>query len=232
MSMLPPPLALMLAQLAGPPRYRFNRRLYRKLIHELEREQSIAAPDAEPEVQFTEGPIDGRIGEFDPRTMRITIDQLEILMLCFMQSRPSIPELKNRFDTEMTRVLAHEGGHYHLQKRHGWLPIVEKIAINIVLSLIGAVLVWLGYWSLIRLVVGKLVPIAAETSKPLGVVVGIVGALAVLFLFSRVFRRLLATWQVLAAFVTYRICWTERYARKFEERPANDRRWDDVIKVE
>ncbi|MEK7584840.1 MAG: hypothetical protein AAB490_06365, partial [Patescibacteria group bacterium] len=44
--------------------------------------------------------------------------------------------------------------------------------------------------------------------------------------------RFLNIWRVVSFWLTYNICYHERYARAFEKRTGEDPRWSDVIEVE
>jgi len=213
------------------PAFTFNRRLYGSLIREVKDGPPIAASDEEPTVEFTAGPVDGKLGEFDHRTMRITIDALEVFLLSLHSQPRSYEEAKQAFDAEITRVLAHEGGHYNLQKRLGKIVIAEKFAIAIGLFAVGIGLVALGWYGVIHFIGGFVRKLMADGT--VGQNLFALGLYALLFFgFIRIAGRFMNVWRVVSFWLTYNICYHERYARAFEKRTGEDPRWHDVIEVE
>lgn len=108
--------------LFGLPAFRFNKELFNQIIREQEDGTKIDAPDAEPEVRFEYGELeDPVIGEFNREESLIRVDALKVFSMCVnSRNKPlSVDDLKQRFDDQLTHVLAHEGGHWRLEKRCG-----------------------------------------------------------------------------------------------------------------
>lgn len=229
---MPFPMPRFISMMFGPPRFMFNLELYRRLIRERGPNRPPLPPGNEPEVEFTLGPIDGVLGVYNHKTRRLVVDVMENLMASVVDQNITCPDdLMRRFDERMTRTLAHEGGHWHLQKRLGWLPLVEKMAINITLMLVGMFLVWCAIHFYIDHIWVKLTVRYLKTLPLFGVLVGLVLTVGYIWLVRNLVRLYYTVWRGLALTATYYICYTERFARGFEKRPDTDRRWDDVIKV-
>lgn len=231
---IPGSFAMFMAMMMGPPRYRFNRKLFWQLIRKLQNGATIAAPEQEPSVTFKNGPIDGVIGQFNRKTMSIDIDQLEILMACFAESdgSESVAEMKRRFDTKMTRTLAHEGRHWQIEKRHGLLALIERIGINIFLLLMGTLATWVMYIVTIRFAMRWVIPHAWTAHPALGVFAALACTVFFVLVVTQVGRRFLFAWAVVSSIVTYRLCYSERSARAFEDIAEKDPRWGPVIEVD
>ena len=229
---MPFPMPRFISMMFGPPRFMFNLELYRRLIRERGPNRPPLPLGNEPEVEFTLGPIDGVLGIYNNKTRRLTVDVLENLMVSVTDQHIAGPEdLVRRFDDRITRTLAHEGGHWHLQKRLGWLPIVEKVAINFILMLVGLFLAWCAIHFYIDHVLLKLTVKCWKASPLFGVSVGLVLTVGYIWMVRNLTRLYYTVWRGLALTATYYICYTERFARGFEKRPDTDPRWDDVIKV-
>ncbi|NUM25819.1 MAG: hypothetical protein HUU49_04360 [Candidatus Buchananbacteria bacterium] len=219
------------------PRFRFDKSLFCELIRRVNAEHNIVAPEHEPEVEFTMGPVDGTLGQFNAQTMSITIDVLEIFLFSQDKHRPpTYEEAKQHFDDEVTRVLAHEGGHWQLEKRMGWIPRVEKLLLHFGFLGLGALLVLVAYFIAAQFVTAVLLPNILGSSHWLGSVFGwglaIVTVVGFYAVFGRVITRLFTIWRILTTIVAYHICYHERYARQFEKRVEADSTWRKVIEVD
>ncbi len=232
--MIPVPLRglmRMIALASQLPAFTFNRKLYGSLIREVKNGSPITSAEGEPKVEFTAGPVDGTLGEFDHRTMRIKIDALEVFLSSLRSQPRSHVEAKQAFDLELTRVLAHEGGHYNLQKRHGMIVIVEKLAIAFGLLAVGIGLTFLGWYGVISFVGGFVRQVMANGGVFQNILTLVLYLLLILFC-MKIAGRFLNIWRVVSFWLTYNICYHERYARAFEKRTGEDPRWSDVIEVE
>ena len=214
------------------PEFSFDRKLFKQLVEECGNGKSLNVLEPEPEITFQDGPIDGKLGYYEKETHRITVDQLEIFVVVLHSNPKDFDELKQRYDDELTRVLAHEGGHWHLDKRYGRWPWIEKKAWFVGWWAFGATL-YLSllalWWYLINRLFG---PWLGSLVHPLiGIVASTVLYVAGLFWITVRLRILLAIWRILSVMVNYRFCYHERFAREFEERPAKDQRWGPVVKV-
>ena len=213
------------------PRLSFNRELYRSLIAECPK-GPIKAEASDPEVYFAFGPIDGVLGNYDERSNKITIDVIELYATVLFIKQVPVELAKLEFDKMVTRVLAHEGGHWHLEKRHGFLANLERALLRVGFYSIGLSLTlgmtWLAYlmiWGSLVSWLGTHIPMVVAAPLSLGLYLGL------WFVLYRCAHTFVSVAQALSFRYTYRLCWHERFAREFEERPATDTRWDDVIEV-
>jgi hypothetical protein len=120
------------------PAIRFDYALYRRLVRTCP--QSTVPPgDHDPEVEFEYEPtFDNILGFYDPKTKKICIDVLEIFVITADDPRiKNLHEFMDRYDEKLTQVLAHEGGHWHLDKRLGRWAFCEQYLINGILILLG-----------------------------------------------------------------------------------------------
>ena len=217
---VPMPLQL-LSQIFGFPRFRFNKKLFGELIREAPDGKNIEASAKEPDVVFEVGRPSDVLGTYNPETKRITIEVLSNYLACLAKGDV---DLRKRFDERLTTTLAHEGGHWQLDMRHGLVPMIEKIAIHVTFSLLGIFIAARssecptdssGIWSVS--------PGAAHPILPILETIGFA------VVFSFVGKTFFEFWNALTFGVTYRLCYAERYARSFEKRPETDERWKDVV---
>jgi hypothetical protein len=229
---LPSFLRLFLSPIPPPP-FRFNRELYARLIQEKGTDGPIIAPAHEPDVEFAMGPLDGMLGSYDVRTGKIMIDVLENFMVVLRSPADLLdPEdLKRRFDVRMTETIAHEGGHWRLDKRLGMKALIDKfvmLGLFLILGLGGLALLGRIYWFG---VLGYLAIPAFASHTVLGYLGSgaavIVGAL----IYLNIIRIYLGFWKALSFGLTYQLCYHERYARRFAREAEADKRWEGVIQV-
>ena len=221
-----------LARATLMPRFRFDKQLFLQLIRELEDGSTFAAPVGEPSVNFTEGPIDGVLGMYNPKTRRITIDVLECFLAASHQNPNCYDHLKRLFDERLTKVLAHEGGHWQLHTRKGFIVLAERIGLHLGFSLIGLVLGIMFYHLIIRWYFGTIVPSLSAISPIVGTLLAVGSGLLVFWGAIHILSRFLTFWRVLAAVASYYLCYDERFARRFEQRVGNGSQWEGVIKIE
>lgn len=214
------------------PVVEFNYELYKQLVKTCPT-SSVEAEPEHPEVEFVHGPIDGALGYFDYKTKRITVDILEIMMVSIDdEGVKSHEDFVERYDARITQVLAHEGGHWHLDKKHGWIPIAEKMLIMAVIVIIGFALMALFAFTVFT----SVSYISSAIIGAFPVVVAWI-SLAALYLFElwllyRFYSFSFRFWKLFSISVTYQICYHERFARKFEKNIDLNPNWHDVVKVE
>lgn len=222
--------------LFGLPAFRFNKELFNQIIREQENGARIDAPDSEPEVKFEYGELEGSIiGEFDKEESLIRIDVLKVFFTCVnSRKKPlSVEDLKQRFDDKLTHALAHEGGHWRLEKCCGRRAQLDKMVIHFGFLAVGFLMLLL----LLTFVVSN--ETAIDIARTLFVWRGISGVLRVFavviiwfVVISRVARGFIWLWSVAASAVTYQLCYSERYARRYAREAGKDGRWKGVIEVD
>lgn len=216
----------------GPiPNFFFNAKLFKSLIRE-EEAKALQAPEAQPDIVFVQGPIDGVLGYCNFKEQRITIDVLEIFLKTL--GDPTLTDekaLRANFDSELTRVLAHEGGHWRLDKRQGKWALIDKSIMLGLFTVVGFSLLALCFSAWGRYVANYLTPKLLATNIPLGIAASVVAYVLGIWLLVQAGKRFLFVWRGLSLFLTYHLSWHERYARRAEKQAKDDRRWDDVIEV-
>jgi len=204
------------------PSFRFDRSLFIDLIRK--HGDEVVEGD-EPEIDFAVGPIDGVLGTFEGKENRITIDVLEVVFeILFKNPTLNEQEFRQAFDKEVTRVLAHEGGHWNIEKRVGAWVYIERLALAIVFMFVG-------WFLLVRLLLVPLYSIAMAGIGAFGLWFGIPVAIATFLIGVELVSRFLLLWHGLSAMLIYKITWGERFARSFERKPFEESAWEDVIVV-
>ena len=214
------------------PVIRFNHKLYKELVRKCST-SVVDAHEDDPEVKFHYGPIDGVLGHFDVMTKEIHVDLLEIMVITLDDHRVvTYDDFGRQYDVTITRVLAHEGGHWHLDRRLGMWPVVERALIYIVLTLIGLAMT-LGVCYLSFVTLSSSIYTTTELLPwPLlfllrGIFIGVL-----IWLELKVFKLLFLIGKTLSAAVTYQLCYHERFARKFEGNVHTEEKWSEVVVVE
>lgn len=207
--------------LFGPPRFHFNKNLFKDLIREDRKGRKLPAGE-EPDVRFSMGPVDGVLGEYDAKEKRITIDVLENFLVCFFQGPEDI---RARFDRRMISTLAHEGAHWRLHKRYGKAVVAEKMAINVLCILVGLLILGQSL-HLTAHYFGLAAKALYAGHHPVSLVLATLVLVVAQWVFIKFF---LEAWHAITFSVTYKLCYDERYARAAEKDAAVDPRWNNVI---
>lgn len=230
---LPSLIALSWNQMIGiAPVIRFNYDLYKKLVSKCPTSQ-VEAGAGDPKVIFEDGPIDGVLGSFDLETKELKIDALEI-MISTLETQDVLDSDKfaASLDQKLTQVLAHEGGHWHLDKHNGYWAKAEKVAIFFLLLVVGAVLSLILAGVAGSAMGGRIANITQELNPFWSWVVTVIlygFETIVLFTFLRF---AFIFWKNISFMITYKICYHERFARKFEGNVDLNPEWKDVVVVE
>ncbi len=210
--------------LQNPPEFVFNKNLFRQLVSE---HDAVAhrAPH-EPVVEFNTEPSCRRIlGTFDETTRLITIHVLEVARAAMINQNAS--DLRQIFHRELVKVLAHEGGHWQLHKRYGFLLLFERIALRTTLALTGYALLGLLWVSL----AGLLYYAVGAQENPFMKITAGFGASLLGFATFVLSIQGFSFMRHFASYATYCLCYTERYARRCEKKTDHDPRWKRVVEL-
>lgn len=214
------------------PTIRVDYRLYQQLVAKCPTSQ-VVAEENDPIVTFEDGPIDGVLGSFTHETKTVMIDALEIMAITLDRTEVFEPEdFRRRFDEHLTQVLAHEGGHWHLEKKSGAWARWEKYIIFTVLLLVGLA----GFFAIGWLVTSYINTSVFGWIAQLPTAAAVIATMLVygieIYAMARYFVFAFNFWKLISFFITYKVCWHERFAREFEGNVKLDSEWEKVVVVE
>lgn len=213
-------------------RIQFNRKLFQALIRRNSKGKSdLKAPAGEPEVILEQGPIDGILGQYDPIAKKIHVDVLEIFLKTFQEKGHPGKEKDfiDSYDRNLTHVLAHEGGHWRLDRRHGRIALAEKYALHLGFIVIGGLI---AYWyggHVIRSITNMFHSTGHSLIEQTWIKV-IFAAINLLFLIYLV-RHFTRIWFRLSIIASYNLCWHERSANAYAKEICDDPKWQEVITI-
>ncbi len=223
---------LLKAKMGWSPAIIFDGPRYNKLIHKCPG-SSLPECNPEPEVEFSfQGPIDGILGTFDPETKKITIDAIEIFTVCLMKEKSDDRnDIADRYDELVTQVLAHEGGHWHLDKKLGKLAMAERYLIYGVIYSAAILLVALIVISISALIAGMLDWLVYFLPLPIAALIGFIIVYLVINIFAKFAVSILDIGHSSALVLTHRFCYHERFANEFEKCVDLNPEWEKVVTV-
>jgi len=196
----------------------FNHGLYRVLLLDIDEMNSVG-PD-EPKVEFN---YDSdryhqtvKMGHFDRKTKRITIFCTKIFELCC--DDPALTnkeEIYQQFQSLLIETLAHEGGHWRLDRRSGWLIWDMPILFySICLSTAVPTLWFLRLWF------KNLYFVDYSPWETIMATITVFAAFLIMLLSFRISSQL-----------AYRLSYHERYARKFETFAKQNPLWKIIVGI-